>query len=176
MKPVYSFIKKSVIYVFIICASICLAGCNEQKQTTAVIQSNLDCDFTAEYADIDLSGHLILTDENATLTISQPDTLKGVTVELDNNDNLKLEYTGITVKLDINKYPESAFAKVMVATIRDCAKNPDANKDKLTFNKEENRFYGEIEKHKYTIEIDEFSRPVTLTVPDYSLTAKFKYR
>ncbi len=42
--------------------------------------------------------------------------------------------------------------------------------------KEENTFYGEIEKHKYTIEIDEFSRPVTLTVPDYSLTAKFKYR
>lgn len=147
--------------------SLSFCGCKNQTQERLSVASVFSCDFSSTYNGMNISGKLDLADDGATIVINKPSTLSGLKITMPQGENttrggMTVSMYGTEFDFDSEKYPQTAFAGVLVNTLKNSAlEECDYDSDTKTLS-------GNYNGTNYTITLDEQNRPIIIEIPEYS--------
>lgn len=156
--------KKLIFIGLIICFTFTSCGA---KSKTVVINPIFSCSFSAECNDTAYKGELNVSEDNVKIVVSEPDIIKGVTI-IATDDNVSLEYMGLTKSFSKEEYPQIAFISSLKGIISDVSINkPDA-----AVNEDGYDIKGSINGYEYNLIISKDLLISNIYVPLINLSIK----
>ena len=145
------------------------AGCRP-KQTAPPITADFSCSFSAQYHEMAVAGTLIRRSAGTLeLSFTEPPTLEGLTAVWD-GERVTLAMLGLTFEVDPDDLPEGALGEAVVDALDRVFRGEIDGRDEG----ETTIYEGTGENGTYILVCDrESGRPISLSVPQLSLSARF---
>lgn len=156
--------KKLFFIGLMICFTFASCG---NKSKTIVIDPIFSCSFSAEYNDTSIKGDINVSDDNVKIVITEPDVIKGVTLTA-NNNQVSLEYMGLTKTFSQADYPQIAF----ISSIKEIISDVSMNKPEAVVIENGYGINGSFNGYEYNLIIDNDLLISKIYVPSIDLSVE----
>ena len=163
--------RRCILWICLLLCTGLWSGCQRSSATTAPpVTTGFSCRVTADYNGMAVEGQMVrhLADD-LTLTLTEPDTLNGLTLTLD-GDTLTAVWHGVTATVDPAQLPQAGALPLLLRTLDAAATLTDGGEHTADGLK----FTGETDLGSYTLLSDpETGNLLTLEIPAAELTVTF---